>query len=91
MCNATQIAKDKDNKKEISTKQRYRVLAVYTKSHNKQFMTAEKQRWSREMNADDLKKYQCAIRIITDGYVDDYDNVDLNASNFRLKDVVRVI
>ena len=86
-----QIAKDEDKKKEISTKQRYRVLAVCTKSHNKWFMIAEKQRWSREMNTDDLKKYRCAIRMITDGYVDDYDDVDLNASDFRLKDVVRVI
>ena len=43
------------------------------------------------MKEDELKKYQCIIRMITDSYVDDYDNVDLNSSDFWLKDVARII
>ena len=67
------------------------MLAVYTKSYNKWFMMADKQRWSRDMKEDELNKYRCAIRMITDGYVDDYDDVDLNSSDFRLKDLASVI
>ena len=48
--NTAHFAVEKDNKKEIVTKQRHRVLTVYTKSHCKWFVAAEKQRWSKEMN-----------------------------------------
>ena len=69
----------------------YRVLAVFTKAQNKWFMTADKQKWSRDMKPDELKKYRCAIRMITDGYVEDYDDVDLNSSDFQLNDLVKII
>ena len=91
ICNATQFSTDADEKKKIVGKQMHRVLAVFTKAQNKWFMTADKQKWSRDMKPDELKKYRCAIRMITDGYVEDYDDVDLNSSDFQLNDLVRII
>ena len=54
-------------------------------------MTADKQKWSRDMKPGELKKYRYSIRMITDGYVEDYNDVNLNLSDFRLKDLARII
>ena len=69
----------------------FRALAVFTLSHNKWFMTEDKQMWSADMKPTDLKKYRCSVRMITDGSVEDYEDVDLNTSHFELKSVARII
>ena len=43
------------------------------------------------MKEDELNKYRCAIRMITDGFIEDYADVDLNAITFRLKDVTMIV
>ena len=72
-------------------KKLYRVLAVFTKSYNKWFMTEDKQMWSADMKPEDLEKYRCSVRMITDGSVEDYEDVDLNTSLFELKSVARIV
>ena len=57
MHNLTQLINNKSDKKEKVAKQRYRILAAYTKLCNKQFIIADKQRQSKDMKEDDLKKY----------------------------------
>ena len=68
-----------------------RVLSVFKKTYNKWFMTSEKQKWSDDMKKEDLLKYRCAIRMIDDGSVDDYEDVDLFHPNFELQSVCRII
>ena len=65
------------------------MLAVFTKSYKKWFMTEEKQMWSADMKPVDLKKCRCSVRMITEGSVEDYEDVDLNTSHFELKSVAR--
>ena len=45
-------------------------------------MIANKYRWSKDMKEDELKKYQYSIRMIIDGFVEDYKDIDLNTSEF---------
>ena len=64
---------------------------VYAKSYDKWFMTADKQRYSKDMKEYEINKYRCAIRMITDDFIEEYEDVDLNTNTFRLKDVTRII
>ena len=43
------------------------------------------------MKEDEMNKYRCAIRMIADGFIEYYEDVDLNTKNFRLKDVTKII
>ena len=38
-----------------------------------------------------LKKYCYSIRIIIEGLVEDYEDVNLNTSHFKLKSIARII
>jgi len=89
--NANKIITENGIKRIETIKKQFRVLAVYTLSYNKWFMTDEKQMWSVDMKPADLKKYRCAVRMITDGSVEDYEDVDLNTSHYELKSVVKII
>ena len=57
MCNAIQLISNNDDKKEEIAKQRYRILATYVKVYSKQYVTANKQRQSKDMKEEKLKKY----------------------------------
>ena len=54
-------------------------------------MIEEKQMWSADMKPVDLKNYRCSVRMITEGSVEDYEDVDLNTSHFELKSVTRIV
>ena len=54
-------------------------------------MTEDKQRWSKDVKEDELKKHRCEIRMIAGGFVEDHEDVDLNTNEFRLNDVTRII
>ena len=83
-CNVELIMLNEDTKekekKEMKIK--YRVLSVYTKRHNKWFMTSEKQPWSQFMKDEDLKKYRCSVRMIVDGAFEGYEDVALNSEEW---------
>ena len=84
----TQEISFEDRKKIFSEKRKlYRVLSLFKKTYNKWFMIHEKQQWSDDMKPDDLKKYCCAVRIITKGIVDDYEDIDLIQPNYELKSI----
>ena len=40
------------------------MLGVYTKSHNKWFMSGEKQRWGPLMEEAEMKRFKVAVRIV---------------------------
>ena len=67
------------------------MLAVFTKSYDKWFMTEEKQIWSVDMKPVDLKKHRHSVRMITEGSVEDYEDADLNTYHFELKSVARIM
>ena len=54
-------------------------------------MTADKQRFSKDMREEELNKYRYAIRMIADVFIEDYEDVYLNTKTFRLKGVTRII
>ena len=89
--NVKRIIIENEIEKAEVVKKLYRVLAVFTKSYNKWFMTEDKQMWSADMKPEDLEKYRCSVRMITDGSVEDYEDVDLNTSLFELKSVARIV
>ena len=43
------------------------------------------------MKPADLEKYHCLVRMITDGSVEDYKDIDLSTSHFELKSIARII
>jgi len=43
------------------------------------------------MKDSDLKKFRCAVRMITDGTIEDYKNMDLITNEFDLKTISRMI
>lgn len=89
--NTRRIIIENEQRRIEDVKKQYRVLAVFTKSYNKWFMTEQKQLWSADMKPDQLSKYRCSIRMVTEGSVEDYEDVDLNTSQFDLKCVARII
>jgi len=90
-CYAKEITCHEGKKVKTLKRKLFRILAVFTKQYNKWFMTGNKQRWSESMKEVDLKKYRCAVRMITDGSIDDYEDVDLIVPNYSLKCVCKII
>ena len=43
------------------------------------------------MKLDDLKKYHCTVRMITEGTANDYEDMDLVRLNYELKNVCKII
>ena len=39
----------------------------------------------------DLKKYRCAVRMVTEGTVEDYEDMDLVPPNYHPKNVCKII
>ena len=66
-------------------------MAVFMKSYIKWFMTEQKQLWLVDMKPANLNKYYYSIRMVTEGSVEDYEDADLNTSQFNLKCVARII
>ena len=72
-------------------KEKYRVVCVYDKYLNKWFMTGEKKRWGQSMSKEEKKKYKVGLRMIEEDLVDDYDDVALDSTAFKDKDICKVI
>lgn len=91
-CYADELSHDDEDAKTHAQKRRiFRALSVREKSHNKWHMTNEKQEWSTIMKEDNLKKYCCAVRMITDGTVEDYEDMDLITPNVEQKSACKII
>ena len=88
--NVKRIIIENETKRIEVVKKQHRALAAFAKSCNKWFVIEEKQMWSADMNSVDLKKYRCSVRMITEGSVEDHEDVDLNTSHFELKSVARI-
>ena len=43
-------------------------------------MIEQKQLWSLDMKPADLNKYHCSIQIVTEGFMEDYEDADLRIS-----------
>ena len=43
------------------------------------------------MKEHELKKYCCAVRMITEGLVNDFEDMDLDLPNYELKSVCKII
>ena len=69
----------------------YRVLGLYEKPYNKWFMSGEKKAWGDKMKTEDKKKYKIAIRMIEEGVLTDFDDVDLTDSRYDIKDIFRIV
>ena len=42
------------------------------------------------MKAADLENHRCSVRMVADGLVEDYEDVDLNTSHCELKSAARI-
>lgn len=80
-----------NEKEKIAKKLKHRTLTVFTKRHNKWFMTSEKQPWNRFMKEDELKKYRCAVRLIVDGAFEGYDDVAFDSEEWSRKHISKLI
>ena len=54
-------------------------------------MAKEKQMWPADMKYVILKKYCYSIQMITKGLIEDYEDVDLSTSHFKVKSIARII
>ena len=91
-CHAEELTFDDEGNKNVSLRRRmFRVLSVHKKFYNKWYMASEKQECSMIMKEKDLKKHRCAVRMIIDGTVNDYDEMDLVPTNFHPKTVCKII
>ena len=43
------------------------------------------------MKENEVKKYHCAVWMVTDGLIDDYRDIDLIIPNYNLKCVCKII
>lgn len=54
-------------------------------------MTKEKQRWLKEIKEKDLNHYRCTVRMVTDSFIEDYDDIDMDYTGFRTKDIAKIV
>jgi len=88
----TKITSMEGSKKIVKqVEKKYRVLVIYTKQCNKWFMTEVKQLWSKTMKEEELKKYKCAVRMVGDGAVEDYEDVQFNCGDYDRSELCKLI
>ena len=53
-------------------------------------MSGGKKAWGGNMKTEDKKKYKIAVRMIEEGVLTDFDDVDLTDSHYDLKEICRI-
>ena len=81
----------KSGRSKLMTTKDYRVLGLYEESYKKWFMYGQKTAWGDNMKTEDKKKYKILIRIIKEGVLTDFDDVDLTDSCYDLKEIYSIV
>ena len=69
----------------------YRIIGLYDKYYNKWWMAGDKKGWNLLMKDTEKKKYKVAMRMVEEGSVADYDDIEFDDDRFKLKDICKVV
>ena len=75
----------------ITKEYKYRVLGLYDKTYNKWFMTGDKKVWGPLMKDEEKRKYKLAVRMVEDGLLDDYDDIEFDSVDFNLSVICKIV